>query len=133
MKFVVLGAGLQGSACAFDLLRSDTTTEVRLADREFSRLPDFLRPHVGQRLQLQTLDARDDAAVASVVRGTNAVMCAMPYQLNLALAHVAVAQHVHFSDLGGNTEIVFRQRAELDDLDNANGVSVIPDCVLALG
>ncbi len=60
-------------------------------------------------------------------------MCAMPYTLNLQLARIAVAERVHFCDLGGNTEIVFRQRDELDALAKANGVSVIPDCGLAPG
>jgi lysine 6-dehydrogenase len=133
MRYAVLGAGLQGSACAYDLLQSADVDEVRLADRRVDRLPEFLRPYVGKRLTLHTIDASNADAVASVVRGTSAVMCAMPYTLNLSLAHVAVAEHVHFCDLGGNTEIVFRQRDELDDLAKAHKVSVVPDCGLAPG
>jgi lysine 6-dehydrogenase len=60
-------------------------------------------------------------------------MCAMPYQFNLALAHVAVHERVHFADLGGNTDVVFRQHDELDALAKAYNVSVIPDCGLAPG
>ena len=131
--FTVLGAGLQGCACAYDLLQQPATTEVRLADRRPRDLPAYLKPHVGGRLSFHTLDANDAKAVARVVRGSKAVMCAMPYQFNLALAHIAVTERVHFSDLGGNTEIVFRQHNELDDLAKAHGVSVIPDCGLAPG
>jgi lysine 6-dehydrogenase len=133
MRYAVLGAGLQGSACAFDLLQDPAVQEVRLADRELEHLPDFLRPYIGARLTLHPLNARELGAVAKVVQGTNAVMCAMPYTLNLELARVAVAQRVHFCDLGGNTEIVFRQRDELDAAARANGVSVIPDCGVAPG
>lgn len=133
MRYAVLGAGLQGSACAYDLLQNPKVEEVRLADRHIERLPEFLAPYQGKRLTTHRLDASDANGVAAVVRGTAAVMCAMPYTLNLALAHVAVAQRVHFCDLGGNTEIVFRQRDELDDAAKANGVSVIPDCGLAPG
>jgi len=32
MRMLVLGAGLQGSACAYDLLQNEEVTEVRLAD-----------------------------------------------------------------------------------------------------
>ena len=32
MRMLVLGAGLQGSACAYDLLQNPDVTEVRLAD-----------------------------------------------------------------------------------------------------
>ena len=133
MFFAVLGAGLQGSACAFDLLQNPAVQGVRIADRHLDKLPAFLTPYIGNRLTLHPLDASDASAVANVVCGTKAVMCAMPYQLNLQLAHVAVAQRVHFSDLGGNTDIVFRQRDELDDAAKAHGVSVIPDCGLAPG
>jgi lysine 6-dehydrogenase len=39
---------------------------------------------------------------------------------------------VHFCDLGGNTEIVFQQKA-LADRASAKGVTVIPDCGVAPG
>ncbi|HYV97748.1 MAG TPA: saccharopine dehydrogenase C-terminal domain-containing protein [Gemmatimonadaceae bacterium] len=133
MRFSVLGSGLQGCACAFDLLQNPAVEEVRLADREHRELPPFLAPYLGKRLSFHQADASDASAVAHVIRGTSAAMSAMPYTLNLALAHVAVAERVHFSDLGGNTEIVFQQRDELDDAAKAKGVSVIPDCGLAPG
>jgi lysine 6-dehydrogenase len=133
MRFTVLGAGLQGSACAFDLLHDPRVTEVRLADRSFDRLPAFLSPHVGGRLTLHALDARDPVAVAAVLRGSVSALCAMPYHFNLSLARVAVAEGVHFADLGGNTAIVEQQIAELDASAKARGVSVLPDCGLAPG
>ena len=133
MIYAVLGAGLQGTACAFDLLQNPAVTEVRLGDRVFDRLPAFLQPYLGARLTLHTIDAKDAKSVATFMRGAKAAMCAMPYQLNLALAHVAVRERVHFCDLGGNTEIVFRQHDELDALAKAHNISVIPDCGLAPG
>ena len=39
---------------------------------------------------------------------------------------------MHFCDLGGNTEIVFQQKALADRAD-AKGVTVVPDCGLAPG
>ena len=42
MKMLVLGAGLQGSACAYDLLRDPEVTEVRIADLHVNDLPAFL-------------------------------------------------------------------------------------------
>lgn len=133
MKYTVLGAGMQGCACAYDLLQSPDTEEVRLADKHHHALPTFLKPSVGDRLTRHTVDAADPDAVARVIRGTNAVMCAMPYQLNLDLARVAVAEGIHFSDLGGNTEIVFKQKEELDAPARDRNVSVMPDCGLAPG
>ena len=42
MKMLVLGAGLQGCACAYDLLQNPAVTQVTLADLHPERLPPFL-------------------------------------------------------------------------------------------
>ena len=47
------------------------------------------------------------------MRECDAVMSAIPYYFNFDLARLAVEAGVHFCDLGGNTEIVFKQK-ELD-------------------
>ena len=60
MRMLVLGAGLQGSACAYDLLQDPAITEVRLADRTVKDLPAFLQPYVGTpRLKTIALDRMD--------------------------------------------------------------------------
>jgi lysine 6-dehydrogenase len=132
MRMLVLGAGLQGSACAYDLLQNPEVSQVRLADLHFDHLPEFLKPLSGPRLIPTTLNVRDHEAVLAVMRESDAVMSAIPYYLNLQLAELAVEAGVHFCDLGGNTEIVFQQKA-LADRAKAKGVTVIPDCGVAPG
>jgi lysine 6-dehydrogenase len=132
MKMLVLGAGLQGSACAFDLLQNPAVTEVRLADLNVRKLPNFLAPYSGERLIPTPLDARDREAVSALMSEADAAMCALPYYFNLEMTRLAIEAKTHFSDLGGNTEIVEDQK-ELDELARANGVSVVPDCGLAPG
>jgi lysine 6-dehydrogenase len=132
MKMLVLGAGLQGCACAYDLLQQADVTEVRLADQSVDRLPAFLQPFIGGRLTPLTLDVTDPEATRRAMDGVTAVMCAVPYYFNLAMTEAAIAAGAHFSDLGGNTEIVFQQQA-LSARAAAAGVTVIPDCGLAPG
>ena len=132
MRMLVLGAGLQGSACAYDLLQNAAVTEVRLADVHIDHLPDFLAPYSGHRLIPTPLDARDREAVTAVMRESDAVMSALPYYLNVEMARHAVEAGVHFCDLGGNTEIVFQQK-ELHEKAAAKGISVVADCGLAPG
>ena len=132
MRMLVLGAGLQGSACAYDLLQNHEVTQVRLADQHFNHLPSFLKPLAGPRLIPTPLDVRDREAVLALMRECDAVMSAIPYYLNLQLAECAVEAGVHYCDLGGNTEIVFQQKA-LADKAVAKGVTVIPDCGVAPG
>ncbi|HYD52650.1 MAG TPA: saccharopine dehydrogenase C-terminal domain-containing protein [Gemmatimonadaceae bacterium] len=132
MRMLVLGAGLQGSACAYDLLQNPDVTEVRLADLHVDHLPEFLGPYSGPRLIPTPLDVRDHEAVSALMRSCDAVMSAIPYYFNLDLARLAVESGVHFTDLGGNTQIVLGQKA-LAEQAKANGVSVVPDTGLAPG
>lgn len=140
MRMLVLGAGLQGSACAFDLLQNPAVTEVRLADLHVGQLAPFLAPYtdpaaVGAgrpRLIPTPLDARDHEAVRALMRESDAVMSALPYYLNLDMARHAAEVGTHFCDLGGNTEIVDRQK-ELAGTAKQHGCSIIPDCGLAPG
>lgn len=132
MRMLVLGAGLQGSACAYDLLQNPDVKEVRLADLNISHIPDFLAPYSGKRLVPTHVDVRDKAAVLAVMRESDATMSAIPYYFNLDLARLAVEAGTHFCDLGGNTEIVFQQK-DLDGAAKAKGITVIPDCGLAPG
>ena len=132
MRMLVLGAGLQGSACTYDLLQNPEVSQVRLADVRFDHLPEFLKPHSGPRLIPTTLDVRDREAVIAVMRESDAVMSAIPYYFNMALAECAVEAGVHFCDLGGNTEIVFQQKT-LAERAQAKGVTIVPDCGVAPG
>ena len=129
---LVLGAGLQGSACAYDLLQNPDVEEVRLADIRIDHIEPFLAPHSGKRLIPTRLDVRDEEAVLGLMGEADAVMSALPYYLNYDMAVCAVDSGVHFCDLGGNTEIVFKQKT-LHERARAEEVSVIPDCGLAPG
>lgn len=132
MHMLVLGAGLQGSACAFDLLRNPAVERVVLADLRVDQLAPFLTPYLGNRLVATELDVRQHDAVRALMRESSAVMSAIPYYFNYPLAQLAVECGVHFTDLGGNTEIVLQQKA-LDADAEAKGVSIMPDTGLAPG
>lgn len=131
MRFLVLGRGAQGSACAFDLLRNTAVTAVRLADLNVAALPAFL-PGNDPRLVAVSVDVRDRDAMLAEMRQVDAVLSAIPYYFNGDLAALAVEAGVHFADLGGNTEIVFQQKT-LHDAAKAKGVTIIPDTGLAPG
>ena len=131
MKMLVLGAGLQGSACAFDLL-TRTDAEVTLADVNPASVAAFAKNAGKGRLTLATLDARNEKAVRTLMAGHAAAMSAIPYYYNYQMARIAVEVGLHFSDLGGNTEIV-RQQQGLEAEAARKGLSIMPDCGLAPG
>jgi lysine 6-dehydrogenase len=132
MRMLVLGAGLQGSACAYDLLQNDEVTHVRLADVNTKHIAGFLAPYSGKRLIPTPLDVRDAEGVRALMRESDSVMSAIPYYFNLDLARHAAETGVHFCDLGGNTDIVSEQK-KLDATAREKGISIVPDCGLAPG
>jgi len=132
MKLLILGAGLQGCACAYHLLQHPDVERVVLADLDPSRLPRFLAPLVGRRLHTATLDAGQRAAAVAHMRGQDAVLCALPYYFNEAMTEAALEAGCHFADLGGKTEVVVRQK-RLHDAACAKGLAVVPDCGVAPG
>lgn len=132
MTFLVLGGGAQGSAAAFDLLQDHAVERVVLADLNVEAVQPFLAPHVGGRLELRQVDASSERDVAALMEGATGVLCALPYFFNFSMARAAVATGAHYTDLGGKTEIVGRQRT-LHDEARARGVSVVPDTGLAPG
>ena len=133
MKILVLGGGAQGSACAFDLARSDEVSSVMVADLDVAALAPFLLPYVeGGQVALLALDASDARALREAMEGFDVVACALPYHFNLGAARAAVEVGAHFCDLGGNTEIVNRQM-ESAAAAQAAGISAVPDCGLAPG
>ena len=132
MRMLVLGAGLQGSACAYDLLQDKEVAQVRLADLRINHLPSFLAPYSGRRLLPTPVDVRDEEAVRGLLRECDAVTSALPYYFNFDMARLAVDEGVHFTDLGGNTEIVNQQRT-LDSEARRKNITVVPDTGLAPG
>jgi lysine 6-dehydrogenase len=132
VKFVVVGAGRQGTACAFDLLRQQDTVQVTLLDSDSASLERAAAALQDRRLVPVCRDVRHHEAIASELKDADVLVSCVPYFLNLQLARAAVAAKAHFCDLGGNTAIVFQELA-LDEPAGQADVALIPDCGLAPG
>ena len=63
MRFLVVGAGLHGSAAAFELLRQPSTKSVSIVDEDAAQTPASLEPWRGKDLELVRLDLDDEPAV----------------------------------------------------------------------
>lgn len=137
-QYVVLGAGRQGVALAYDLAKNCQAAVVRLfdidmavAEQAVARLRDLL-PEVRCEFTAGRCDVVDPAAAAEIMRGAHCVLSAVPYVFNEALTAAAISAGASFLDLGGNTSVVRRQLA-LDARARESSVSVVPDCGLAPG
>ena len=106
MKLLVIGSGMMGSAAAYDISRQPDIVSVTLADTNIKRAREVAARinhiHGGKKVKAVSLDASDQKSAARVMQGHKAALSAVPYFLNLALAHAAIEAGCHFADLGGN-------------------------------
>jgi len=135
-SYIMLGAGRQGIAAAYDLARFGEASRIVLADvdRKLAHAAaDRVNALVGDKVaEALALDVRDEAAVRRALKGHTVALSAVPYFYNLALTRIAIECGVSFCDLGGNTEIV-RQQHALDPRATRAGVRVVPDCGMGPG
>ncbi len=130
MRFLVLGAGFQGSACAFDLLRQPDVERLTLVDLDPARAGDYLPED--PRLEVERADFRDADGMRELMARHDVVLSAAPYYLNVDLARLAIEAGRHFSDLGGNTDIV-REQIDMTGAARDADCLIVPDVGLAPG
>jgi lysine 6-dehydrogenase len=135
-RYLIFGAGRQGTAAAYDLALFGEASRILLADRDLptaQRAADRVNHLTGTDLASPlALDVTDPHAVAAALQGVDAALSAVPYYFNLSLTQAAIAASAHFCDLGGNTQIVRAQLA-LDEAAKQAGVSIVPDCGMGPG
>jgi len=136
MKFLVVGAGMMGSAAAYDMARQPDVHAVTLADADLKRAREFAARinhiHGDRKVKAIVLDASNEKSAAHAMKGHDATLSAVPYFLNLGLAKAAIEARCHFADLGGNNTVV-RQELALSAKAEKRGVAIAPDCGLSPG
>jgi saccharopine dehydrogenase-like NADP-dependent oxidoreductase len=123
MRVAVIGAGAMGRVALAELLRGDGVETVVVAD---VALAAASRGAIGaqDRVQPLQLDAMDGEAVRKAIRGCDAVINAAHYHTNVPVLRAAIAEGVHYTDLGGLFHTTRAQRA-LDAEAKAAGVTAI--------
>lgn len=130
-RYAVLGAGRQGTACAYDMIKFGEADSVLLADQSAAaaqsaaeRVNQLLDTDRARSIQLDVTDWR---TLVSTLAGIDAFLSAVPYYLNLDIARAAVQVGASMCDLGGNTDLV-REQLKLDSQAKTAGISIVPDC-----
>jgi len=132
MKITVLGAGMMGRAVAFDLEKYSNFSKITVADKDEQTLRSakfFLK---GKKLDFSIINVNDSKDVKKHFQHADVAISAVPYRFNYELTKIAVETKTHFLDLGGNNDIVNKQRS-LSTEAKKNSVTIIPDCGLAPG
>ena len=136
MKLLVIGAGMMGSAAAYDMARSGQVESVTLADVDKARVKAMagrINKQSGtKKVVAAQLDASRPTEAAKLMRGHSGVLSAVPYFFNLGLCRAAIESGCHFADLGGNNTVVYQEYA-LSKAAERKSLGIAPDCGLSPG
>jgi lysine 6-dehydrogenase len=127
-NYLVFGAGRQGTASIYDL--------IKYAEAEIVRV---IEPHDSQRTiaqtRLESLLGKDAKKIQFIdndsanLKDTDAALSAAPYHANAEITRRCVELNVPLCDLGGNPDVVAKQEA----IAAGKKVPVVPDCGVSPG
>lgn len=136
MKLLVIGAGMMGTAAAYDMARNNNVVAVTLADSDkrrakqaAERVNKLSKRKVAQAV---AVDADQPKKAARLMGAHDAALSAVPYFYNVGLCKAAIDAHCHFADLGGNNTVVNEEFALARQAEK-RGVAIAPDCGLSPG
>jgi lysine 6-dehydrogenase len=133
MRYLILGAGRQGIAAAYDLAKFGKAQQITILDGVEARAKvgaERVNTLVKTNIcQYGVFDADD---VTGLLSGYDACINCTSYVFNVDMTRTAISEGCHFADLGGNTDVVRDQVGLHQDAVEA-GVAVVPDCGVAPG
>jgi len=135
-RYAVIGAGRQGIAAAYDMVKFGDAEKVvlididgKVAEEGAERINSLLG---GSKAEGVQADVADPQAISSVLEDTTSFLSAVPYRFNLPLTELAIKTGTNMTDLGGHTGIV-RDQLALDQRAKEAGISIVPDCGMGPG
>ncbi len=124
-RIAVLGCGLVGAAIARDLSREENF-EITVADASEQALARLGKQAA---VRTRTADLSRPAEIAAVVRGTDAIVGALPGRLGFAMLEAVIAEGKPIADISFSPEDLL----SLDDLARERGVTAVVDCGVSPG
>lgn len=135
-RYAILGSGMQGTACAYDIARYGEPAHLTLADCDpdrarasAERVNNLLNRHV---CAWAALDAGSSTAVAEFLSDYDVAVSALPYRLHLDAERAALRARCSIVDMGNDTDVSI-QALELHGAAKKQGITIVTDCGLAPG
>ena len=135
-RYAIVGSGKQGVASAYDIARFGKADEVILVDVDLTaatkaakRVNKLIGDDIAKGVKV---DVSNRSKLASILKGVDALVSAVPYRFNLDITKVAIRVRASMSDMGGHTGIVRKQLA-LDAQAKKAGITIVPDCGMGPG
>lgn len=134
--FAILGAGMQGTAAAYDLAKFSDPESIVMGDMDLDQAKKNaarVNTLVGRDIcTAKTVDALDPESLFKFLEDVDVVLSCVPYWMHPRVAAVAVRAKTHMVDMGGDTNVTW-ETLKIDDIARQEGVTVVPDSGLAPG
>ena len=121
-----------GRAISYDLSENSNFDAITIVDSNKKTLKSAEKFLENKRVSYDILDITKKNDVRNYFQKNDVVISAVPYRFNYILSKIAIETETHFLDLGGNNDIVNKQRKLFEDAKEKN-IIIIPDCGLAPG
>jgi lysine 6-dehydrogenase len=135
-RYGVIGAGRQGVATAYDMVKQGGGQSVLLADHDAQvarRAAERINRLIGKPVATwQQLDAGDLDALAAALDGLDVFLCGTPFGFIPAATEAALRAGVGMVDYGGHTPTVLKQ-IERSAEAKVRGIAIVPDCGMGPG
>ena len=132
MNIIVIGSGMMGSAIVYDLIKFSNFENIAILDKNIDNLTYAKNFLVDEDIEFFQLDIKKTSQLRDIFDKYDVAISAVPYKYNFNLSKIAVETNTNFLDLGGNNDIVKKQRS-LNKKAKKNDIVIIPDCGLAPG
>ncbi len=134
--YAILGAGMQGTAVAYDLVKFANPAEVLLVDaslEQAAKSASRVNQLTGDSLCTpHQVDALNPDQLEAFLRPVDLVVSCVPYWMHPQIAPVAIRSHTHMVDMGGDTRVARKTLCFNEEAAN-EGVTIVPDTGLAPG
>ncbi len=138
-NYAVLGAGIIGEAIIYDLLENTSDSSIYVYEANETRIQYINNRFKSNSLHVKPFKLDMSVSVEKselyhefIKNNINIAFGAIDYKFNEYLTDLCITTGTHFLDLGGNPEVVRKQKL-MNDRAKEKEVTIIPDCGLAPG
>ena len=125
MKVVQLGCGITGLVCAEHLERNPKVDRLDLVDRKTDAAEALAARLRSEKIQVKKADGTDPKQLKGLLKGTDVLVCSMPWRLNKPVLEASIRAGVGYVDFGLPMDYPDDEYYRLDKLCKDCGVTAM--------
>lgn len=132
MKIAIVGAGAVGTALSRVLCNNPLVAAVSVIDKNGTVLEPLKQSIQSKKLRTFRLGVEKEQALATIIKGFDFLISALPSEYNLQLCRLAIENGINYIDFGGD-DSVYEEQLAYNDRALEQEVLAIPNCGMAPG